>query len=139
MSSNTVLDVDWYFDHVAYSGTHTPTRAAIARTLARLPEPIAQWAASKCVFVSVGGEIAGHCLSLDTWARMPKEQPTHVIALAEPAMEGQHAEYVVAHELAHARLGHSAFAKPGEGTEEAADALGARWGFSRASRTGHEE
>lgn len=130
------LDVDWYWDKVKYAGTHYPTRLAVARTLARLPERDAQWALNCCVFASVGGEIAGYALSLRPWADPGRRRPTNVIILSEPAMEeSADALYVVAHEIAHARLGHperTPFSTPEEGTEEAADALAAKWGFRQS-------
>jgi hypothetical protein len=117
---------DHYFSVVQYVGTDDATRATIATTLAKLPADVATWAVEAIAFVSVGGEIMGHTLTPTEWGEI-----RHVVALDESAMRTRNGTYVVAHEIAHARLGHRAFTPPEEGTEAAADRLAAEWGFER--------
>lgn len=116
------------FGRFYYLGTDTTTSAAISRTLKQLPEDIAVWVIYQCAFASVGGEICGSMVNL-TSDLFTMNQVSHLILLDEDAMQTADAMYIVAHELAHARLNHS-----GEGCEqyeEAADALAAEWGFNR--------
>jgi hypothetical protein len=124
------FDELWYFDVAKYSGADETTKAVIARTLAKLPEDVAEWAVEACVFASVGGVTWGHALTLSDWNRL--SSPLHVIVLDEVVMASSNGSYVVAHEIAHIRLGHAAFPKLGEETEAAADRLAATWGFERA-------
>ncbi len=122
---------DWYFDKVKYDGTNEYARASIAATLGQLPEEVAAWAVEAIGFTSVGGEIWGHTLSLSAYQGLQ-----YVIALDESILQDSNATYVVAHEIAHARLGHAAMANisAAMADEAEADRLAASWGFERKAQ-----
>src|SRR5215210_4462326 len=82
-----------------YFSADPNTRTAIVQALSRLPNEVLEFAISECVFVSVGEGLAGQCLP----ARFVADAKW-LINLYESATG---LETIVAHELAHAYLGHS--------------------------------
>lgn len=91
-------------------------------TLGRLPADVLEFALEKCAFASVGSEVPAQVIRpTDRW----------LVLLSEYGYEGQPAvsETVVAHEIAHAWLGHE---ESDDDKEREVRALVRSWGF-----TGH--
>ena len=116
-------DVDGF-----YQGDHPELSEAMARVLLKLPEDVREFVTSRVVILSVGQTCAGH-----TWlARAPwrPEGPNWVIVIDEN--DDSDREALIAHEIAHAFLGHGS--EPGKDDrttcEKAAADLAKLWGFS---------
>ena len=118
-------------EEVAYYGDDPELHLWIRRTLIKLPVEVARFVIDRCSFASVGrvnfglilpGRIGVHVVerrSRNTW----------VIILSEnlPASEE---ESVIAHEIAHAWLGHDRLAEMSNDVEIEAANLTKKWGFS---------
>jgi hypothetical protein len=106
-----------------YFSADPETREALVRALSRLPDDALEFAVDKCVFVSLGGGVNGQCL------------PSRFVADADWLVllydRAPDIETVIAHEVAHAYLGHSIGDPLGdEETETQARDLVRAWGFS---------
>ncbi len=112
------------------TGASEEFRAACARTLVRLPEDVRDFALERCCIFTLNRNTRAAC-----W---PGSRRKRWIIVANEGMRGD-VESTIAHEIAHARLGHVA---PYELTNEAelprnereADDLIVRWGFARRYR-----
>lgn len=110
-------------NHARYFGADPATREALVNALSRLPDDARRFAIDKLVFVSCGGGLNGQCL------------PSRFIAEADWLVliydRAQDLETVIAHEVAHAYLGHSiGDYMSDEETERQAREQVRAWGFS---------
>jgi hypothetical protein len=93
--------------------------AALARVLPRLPAEVRSFVADECRFLSLlGGKPYGHCAD-------------GLITLALSQLSDTEADCVVAHEIAHAWLGHGPMPDGAqrERQEREAQEQAAAWGF----------
>jgi hypothetical protein len=111
---------------VRYFSFQPETKEALVRVLSRVPRDALEFAIHKCVFLSSGGKeigLNGQCL------------PTRFIGEADWLIliydDAPDIETVIAHELAHAYLGHS-LGEPmsDEETEAQAREQTRAWGFT---------
>src|SRR5579872_904773 len=99
-------------------------RTSVTRSLARMPSDARQRAVAECVFIAIGDDFGGVCL------------PTHVLGDAQwlivvDAGGPDDLETIIAHEVAHALLGHNIgdHQQSHEAIEAEARALVRTWGF----------
>lgn len=109
--------------NLTWYGEDAEMERVIVETLLRLPEDVRRFASEECLFVSVGGGAHGTANPL----HFPEARDLWLIALSEVGpSDSLHS--VVAHEIAHAWLGHR-----GQGAEEdeaAAYKQAQAWGFT---------
>lgn len=107
-----------------YFGIDSETQSGITRALVRVPAEVRQFAITECVFVSAGADTLGLCRPVSIIG-----QATWLIVLAEG--EAEIVENVVAHEVAHAWLGHDIgdTSSTHEEIEAATRQLLRDWGF----------
>lgn len=106
-----------------YMGADADTHHAIVRAVSRLPQVVAQFVVDSCVFFSVGEAVYGQCLP----ARFVEGKDW--IIVVDEGFPGD-VEALVAHEVAHAYLGHSIGEPLGdEETERRAREQAVAWGF----------
>lgn len=118
------------YDHLAYYGENPAMQSLIAETVAHLAEEVRVFALDRCRFVSVGigatgitlpGRIGVHYLeqeSRNCWVIVLDDRVPH---------DQMHA--MIAHEIAHAWLGHDRLGEPPEDCERQAALLAKKWGF----------
>jgi hypothetical protein len=110
---------------LVYWGDDPETEAALVRVLAKIPEDVCALALRRCWFISVGGATHAHFI--------PAEHAQAVVGRAVIVMadgQGRQLDSVIAHEVAHAMLGHGpATVKGYDEQEEEARRLAAEWGF----------
>ena len=108
----------------------------ITLTVAQLPTDVQEFVYDQCTFISVGG---GHIGA----AFPPQWAPAWLIVLSSHVLADRTDDDVmsiIAHEIAHARCGHSMFesdgsAADGDRMEIEASQLAAAWGFSGRGTT----
>jgi IrrE N-terminal-like domain len=108
-----------------YFGEDLETHGALVRSLARLPAAVREFAIDECVFVSIGKSVRGLC------------RPTTMVGEArwmivlDERLAPSSIETAVAHEVAHAYLGHDLgdTSTTHEEVEAAARQLAREWGF----------
>jgi hypothetical protein len=100
------------------SGTHS----ALVRALSRLPDDALEFVVDKCAFFSIGGGSNGQCLP----SRFTGEAEW-LILIDNDAPD---LETVIAHEVAHAYLGHGLEDATKEETEKQAREQVRAWGFT---------
>jgi hypothetical protein len=107
----------------------------IIDTVDRLPREIAEFACKSCVFVSVGKVRAITLPS--SWQTWPgAESPEYLIVLLDDKPSSEFAA-IIAHEIAHAWLGHNYFEEQGPELENEAAAVAQSWGFSGGATVVH--
>ncbi len=121
----------WY--KVRYYGDDSQTQVAICRTVERLPKDVQSFVFDDCVFMSVGRASLGLVMPPDRDDELYWARDRWLIFLADELPE-EDVDGIIAHEIAHALLGHNRFELfvPGdtERTEqEVADQVKA-WGFT---------
>ncbi|TMB65067.1 MAG: hypothetical protein E6J43_12440 [Chloroflexi bacterium] len=121
------------WNQVAYLGEDNDLRSVIGDTIGRLPDDALLLAADRCVFVSVGRTVEGMTLPGDVLQRVDEDDPTWLILLDDRIMDTKEAddvESVIAHEIAHAFLGHNRMTDDGDRSVEIATCkLVREWGF----------
>lgn len=119
-------------DDLFYGGEDMEMLAWIQSTLSKLPEEVAVFAIDQCRFISVGKGAAG--LTLPGRIGVDNaESPLNVwIIVLDENISSEHMESVIAHEIAHAWLGHDRIGDIPDDGEIVAANLTKEWGF-----TGH--
>lgn len=105
----------------------------IAKTLLKLPKKIREKVLDEVMFIIVGGW-EGHATKL-LFNEAVKEKPVIVLDFSE--IENRRESYkmsLIAHEIAHFILGHSAVGSE-KNAEKKADDLTEKWGFKRAYKS----
>ena len=128
----SLLNVEAAWDSVAYYGDNPHTQRLIAQTITQLPDDVAEFALDRCRFLSVGvdcfamtvsGRIASHDLERRT-------RNMWLILLHEKLPVDEELS-IIAHEIAHAWLGHDKLSLDFSPTSEVdAATLTATWGFT---------
>lgn len=117
-------------ESLQYFGESADMQRLIARTVAKLPDDVMEFACSRCRFITVsfGATYPGE-IGLD-WVKR-RSRNMWVIVLGEK-LPTKDAESIVAHEIAHAWLHHSILDYRGSGfeVEKEAAKLTQEWGFS---------
>jgi hypothetical protein len=115
----------WFEDELFYLGPSQYVRHYILAALLRMPDDVANFAANRCFFTSLGGPGDIHALTLppnvagDRW----------MIALLESSADDpEESMTTVAEEVAHAWLGHR-YEDGSDEFEAAASAQVRQWGF----------
>ena len=130
------------YEDVSYYGGDQETHELITKTISRLPEEIIEFALSSCVFMSVGRSDYGLVMPPDTKAEKPDPKigvddrffywahDRWLIFLADHLPDDD-ALGIIAHEIAHAYLGHDRlnYKLTMEVEREAAN-LAKAWGFT---------
>lgn len=131
MRNREDYDFEQAFDDAPYHGESDEIRRFLALVLLRLPERIREFAIERCAVLSVGHNAYGI-----TWpARIAKKWRVGInrrwlILLTENLPPGDE-ESIIAHEIAHAYLGHDRGSPDlPQDCEEQACNLVAKWGFS---------
>ena len=131
-------DLEYDFDEAWYDLGRTGTllgddenfRAAYARVLVRLPEEIRRFTLDRITFLSIGRTASGWCWPMSA---IDKRSRKWLIVIDENYSGDM--ESNIAHEIAHARLGHNALAggtpAAAASVEGEADDLSVAWGFTR--------
>ncbi len=118
------MNIEEIYDDVSYYGDDAYLHAAIARALAKVPKTVLEFVLEKCIFLSteqIGivwpGRIAKKC----SW----------IIILNFCDLEEDDWESVIAHEVAHAFLGHDRMGLDDQlDLERQACSLVKEWGFT---------
>jgi hypothetical protein len=119
---------------VFYSGDDENRHRRIIETVTRLPEDVAEFAADRARvhYVSVGASNYGMTLSGKAIARLTPDgwdpEGSFFVVLVDPLPEA-HAHSIIAHEIAHAWLGHDRLGDAPEDCEIQVCKLVASWGF----------
>ena len=108
----------------------------ITLTVAQLPDDVREFVYDQCTFISVGGSDIGAAFP-------PQWAPAWLIVLSSHVLADRTDDDVmsiIAHEIAHARCGHSMFesdgsAADGDRMEIEASQLAAAWGFAGRGTT----
>ena len=131
-------DDDWpsSLDEVAYDveylGYDNATEVLICETVVRLPSDVAEFVFDRCRFVSVGKAALGTVLPgyVGTHPLEKRNDNMWLVVLGEEFKE-KDAHSIVAHEIAHAWLGHDRLAKDVTvEVEVEACRLVQEWGFT---------
>lgn len=105
-------------------------RMHIVATIMRLPRDVMQFALDRCCFISLGRGVQGITLpgriGTDEAGR---DENTWIIVLSDD-LAFHEAESTVAHEIAHAFLGHDRLDDMPEDCEVQASTLAQSWGFT---------
>ena len=113
------------------AGAEDAFRAAYARALVRLPAKVRDFALERCLIFTIGrdGQQAAVCWPASI---VDKRQRRWIIVMDEDM--GVDVEATIAHEIAHAWLGHreSGSAAHPHSNDVAADDLAVEWGFARS-------
>lgn len=113
-------------------GSHENERAVV-ETIQKLPDKVREWVCSNCSFVIAGG-IAFGPLDNKDWL---KERRPWNIFIAVTA-EKESLPFTIAHEIAHAWLGHKTFintiSPEPPSREKEADEQAKKWGFKEPKR-----
>lgn len=122
------------WDHIVYLGEDEELLALIGDAVRRLPDEALLLATERCVFVSVGRTAEGLTLPPYVLQHGEDGDNLHWLILLDDGMMNDKAaddvESVIAHELAHAVLGHDRMADDGDRSIElAAVRLAREWGF----------
>lgn len=98
-------------------------RSQIAQVVITLPLKVADWLADNVILTDVVKKLQGHTFYLDEGAKF-------IIVLNVDHLSDKTAKYVIAHEFAHAYLGHGReeYVKD---KEQQADRLAKEWGYSK--------
>jgi len=149
----------WYWsaeginDRLMYLGEDLDLRTIIIDTLQRLPRDVARFALEHCRFVSVGRATLGITLPgrvgtsshhrQTSWRVIPaylhrllgisdrEETSEHIwIIVLDERMAFDDVQSVIAHEIAHAWLGHDRLGNPPEDCEVQTARLVQQWGFT---------
>ncbi len=126
------MKVPMELSNVFYGGENTEMQLWIQSTLTKLPEEVAVFAIDRCRFISIGWGVAGLTfpgrIGVDDY-----ESPLNVwIIVLDDNISSEHVESVIAHEIAHAWLGHDRIGDIPDDCEVVAANLTKEWGF-----TGH--
>lgn len=118
--------------NVRYYGDNGEMWQRIVRTVTRLPAAVQEFVFERCAFMSVGRAAYGLVMPPNTAAAADYLHWAHdrwIVFLSDDLPEA-HAPGIIAHEIAHAYLGHDRTA-PGltAGVEIEAAELAAAWGF----------
>jgi len=105
-----------------YWGGTDATWRLIVNTIARLPQDVRDFALEECAFLSVGVDILGTVVP-------PRLTAKVWFVLLADGLSAEDGPGIVAHEIAHAWLGHDFMAPPANCEPEAAN-LVASWGFT---------
>jgi hypothetical protein len=91
--------------NLAFYGEDAETRSSIIRVLYQLPEDVVIFALDRCSFVSVGKAASGMVLpgKIGVHSQKKRSRNCWLIILDERSTDD---ESVIAHEIAHAWLGH---------------------------------
>lgn len=116
---------------IAYLGESEFTRAHIANAVSRLPGDVQDFACERCRFVSVGEGAMGITLpgSIGVNAHEKRSRNMWIIVL-DDRIPVEELDGVVAHEIAHAWLGHNRCEEVTVDDEVAAATLTREWGFT---------
>ena len=119
-------------DLLYYSDNET-IRVLIIATICRLPDEVAEFALDRCNFVSIGEEGTGYGIVLPGRIGVhPGERRSKniwIIVLAEN-LPDEDSHSIIAHEIAHAWLGHDRVGEIPEDCETQASDLVRQWGFT---------
>ena len=95
---------------LAYFGEDTRLHRWIVQTVARLPEEVRDFACERCRFLSVGRSALGMVIPADIATHALEECTCNMwLILLEEELPEDDAHSIIAHEIAHARLGHNRF------------------------------
>jgi len=128
---DTTYDFDEAFYDAPYYGESNEIKADLARVLMCLPERVRDFVIERCAVLSIGYYAFGI-----TWpARIAKGRRvglnrSWIIVVSEDLSSGEQ-QGIIAHEIAHAYLGHARMSPDlPEDCEAQACKLVAQWGFS---------
>lgn len=117
---------------LAYFGDDVGLERAIVQTLARLPDDVREFALESCRFLSVGRADLGMVLPGRVGASEVVSEPRWLVLLEENVLS-EDVHGIVAHEIAHAFLGHDRLSidTPADCEKQAASRA-REWGFDGA-------
>ena len=120
-------------DHLDYYGDDEGTRQLIARVVLQLPSDVAEFTLDRCRFLSIGESCYGMTLPGRIGTHWLDDNSSNVwlILLVEnlDRLPGEDARSIIAHEIAHAWLGHDRTAPESEDFRTDAARLTQQWGF----------
>jgi hypothetical protein len=125
------LEMAWY--ELDQGWLPNDLRAVICKAIVRLPPEVQDFALNNCTYISYDTKIHGQALPASTFTHLTRRGRTmrnHFAILLNVSIVNSKSdrEYTVAHEIAHAWLGHPIMSDDLTG-EEQADAMVESWGF----------
>jgi hypothetical protein len=117
---------------VRYYGDDDEIHRSICLAVMRLPQAVRDFACERCVFLSVGRSCMGMCVPQMLCEIRPEDVQRRWIFLLDERTSEDDVLSVVAHEIAHAWLGHDRCAPGGcpKDCETETANLVAQWGFT---------
>ncbi len=114
---------------LSYLGEDEDLWRQIVEAIERLPEEVRDFALDRCRFLSVARTTHGMVLPGRIGTHEVTNEPTWLVLLSE-AIPAEDVHGAIAHEIAHAWLGHDRLAFPPDDCEIQAANLTMEWGFS---------
>jgi hypothetical protein len=125
-----VADLEHVAYRIAYYGEDDRLLRWIVETVARLPQEAREFACERCRFLSVGRSAQGMAVPAGIATHAYEKRTRNMwLILLEEELRDEHAHSIIAHEIAHAWLGHDRFTADASVEVETAEKV-RKWGFT---------